>query len=194
VNGSEQGLGEGHVPGHDIITIGASAGGVEAFKKIVHELPPALQAAIFVVLHISPEGPSVLPDILNRAGPLPALHPRDGDKIQLGKIYIAPPDHHLLIRRGHIHLFRGPKENNVRPAIDPLFRTAARAYGPRVIGVVLTGVLDDGTAGLLAIKARGGITVVQDPDDALFSGMPESAMKYADVDHCLPLAFLSPLL
>lgn len=119
------------MPGHDIIVVGASAGGRGALKEIVRELPQDLPAAVFVVIHIPAEGTSILPDILNRAGSLPAVHPVDGDEIQRGRIYVAPNNHHLLLIRGYIHLVRGPRENNVRPAIDPLFRTAARAYGPR---------------------------------------------------------------
>ncbi len=132
-----------------------------------------------------------MPRILNRAGPLQAIHPKDGEAIQQGRIYVAPPDLHLLVKRGYIHLARGPHENRHRPAIDPLFRTAARAYGPLVIGVVLSGVLDDGTAGLLAIKMQDGVAIVQDPDDAYFSGMPRSAIENVEVNNCLYLAVTS---
>src|SRR5215470_4050326 len=119
------------MPGHDIITIGASAGGVEALLKVVKRLPADLPAALFVVLHIPAHSPSLLPDILNRAGKLHAFHPGDNTKIEHGHIYIAPPDHHLLLAKGHIHIARGPKENRHRPAVDPLFRSAALAYGSR---------------------------------------------------------------
>jgi len=180
--------------GHDIIVVGASAGGVGALKEIVRGLPQDLPVAVFVVIHIPTEGTSLLPCILNRAGSLPAVHPVDGEGIQHGRIYIAPNNRHLLLTRGYIPSGQGPRENKVRPAVDPLFRTAARAYGPRVVGVVLTGNLDDGAAGLLAVKKRGGIAVVQDPDSALFPGMPQSALKYVDVDYCLPLADIPPLL
>jgi len=151
-------------------------------------------AAVFVVLHIPAQTPSLLPDILNRAGPLNALHPLDNTKIKHGHIYIAPPDHHLQLTKGHVHIARGPRENRHRPAVDPLFRSAAMAYGPRVIGVVLTGALDDGTAGLLAIKQRGGIAVVQDPQDAVYPGMPQSAMEHVQVDYSVPLSGLGALL
>jgi two-component system chemotaxis response regulator CheB len=136
----------------------------------------------------------MLPEILNRAGKLKAKHPNDGEPIKLGKIYIAPPDHHLLLESDRIRLTKGPKENRFRPAIDPLFRSAAYSYGSRVVGVVLTGALDDGTAGLWAIKDRGGIAVVQDPAEAEQPSMPASALANVQVDHCLPLSEIPPLL
>jgi two-component system chemotaxis response regulator CheB len=176
------------MPGRDIVVIGASAGGVEALKTLVRYLPGDLPAAVFVVLHFPANGTSALPTILNRSGPLPAAHPRDGDAIERGTISIAPPDHHLLVHRGYIRLTRGPRENRHRPAVDPLFRSAARAYGNRVIGVVLSGTLDDGTAGLLAIKARQGLAIAQNPDEALFPGMPLSAVRNVAVDHVVPLS------
>lgn len=180
------------VLGHDIIVVGASAGGVETLVKLVSKLPAGLPAAVFVVLHIPPQSPSMLPTILSRSGKLPALHPTDGTKFEHGHIYIAPPDHHMLLEQGQIRMIRGPKENRHRPAVDVLFRSAASIYGPRVIGIVLTGALDDGTAGLLAIKRRGGIAVVQDPSDALYSGMPRSAVEHVEVDCVLPLATIAP--
>lgn len=179
---------------HDILVIGASAGGVEALSTLVRSFPPKFSAAIFVVLHIPAEGRSMLPTIFNRIGHLPACHPEDGASIKHGQIYIAPPDHHLLIEQEHVRVVRGPRENRHRPAIDPLFRSAARAYGPRVIGVVLTGALDDGTAGLLAIKRQGGLAIVQDPQEALYSSMPQSALKHVDVDVCCSLAEMAGLL
>ena len=182
------------MPGHEIIVIGASAGGVEALLQVVRELPLNLPASVFIVLHIPAQSPSLLPQILSRAGVLPATHPSDYQKIEHGRIYVAPADHHLLIERGYVRVVRGPKENRHRPAIDPLFRSAAVAYGPQVVGVVLTGSLDDGTAGLFAIKQRGGVAVVQDPKEAIYPDMPASALAHVAVDHCLPLAQIGPLL
>ena len=179
---------------HDVIVIGASSGGVEALRRLLGELPADLPAAVFVVVHLPEQAPSVLARILDRAGPLTAENPEDGEKIREGHVYVAPPNRHLLIEDGRARLTYGPKENRHRPAVDALFRTAAVTYGPRVVGVVLTGALDDGTAGLLAVKRRGGVAVVQDPNDALFAGMPESALRFVDVDHCLPLAGMAPLL
>jgi two-component system, chemotaxis family, protein-glutamate methylesterase/glutaminase len=182
------------MPGHDIIVIGASAGGVEALIAVVGALPCDLPAALFVVLHVPPDGTSVLPRILTSAGRLPAAHPRDGDPIEHGRIYVAPPDHHLLVEPGCVRVVRGPRENRYRPAADPLFRSAARAYGSRVIGVVLSGMLDDGSAGMIAIASRGGTGVVQTPGDALFPGMPRSAIKNDSPAHVLPVAEIGALL
>lgn len=176
------------------MVIGTSSGGVEALRRLAGDLPPDLPAALFVVMHVPAWAPSGLPGILSRAGPLKAVHPEDGDRIEKGRIYVAPPDFHLLVERGRVRLARGPKENRHRPAVDTLFRTAALAYGPRVVGVVLSGALNDGTAGLQAVKQRGGVAVVQDPGDALFSGMPESALEYVGTDHCLPMEKIAPLL
>jgi two-component system, chemotaxis family, protein-glutamate methylesterase/glutaminase len=178
----------------DVIVIGASAGGVEALQTLVSQLSPELPASVLVVLHLMSAGTSVLDKILDRAGPLPATQARDGERLERGHIYCAPPDFHLLLRGPGIHLSAGPRENGHRPAIDPLFRSAARAYGPRVIGVILTGTLDDGTDGLRLIKERGGATVVQDPDDAAYRGMPESAIDHVRPDRVVPLAELGATL
>lgn len=176
-----------------IVVIGASAGGVEAIRDLVTGLPAGFGAAVFVVLHIGAHK-SELPWLLNQQGPLRAYHPRNGDPIRGGQIYIAPPDHHLLVERGHVRLTRGPRENWARPAVDPLFRSAAQSYGPGVIGVILTGGLNDGTAGLLEVKQHGGTAVVQDPDDAASPSMPRSALRHVAVDHCLPLRDIPALL
>ena len=178
----------------NIIVIGCSVGGVEALQRLVAPLPRDLPAAVFVVLHLAPQSTSVLPEILTRAGSLKALHPRDGESIRSNRIYVAPPDNHLLIEDGRVRVMRGPKENRHRPAIDPLFRSAARWYGPRVIGVVLTGSLDDGTAGLLAIKKRRGIAIVQDPADAFCGDMPRSAIETVAVDYVEPVDRIPGLL
>ncbi len=182
------------MPGHNIIAVASSAGGIEALKEMVHGLPKDLPASIFIVQHIPAESVSVLPTILSRSGPLPASHPTDNVAFRPGHIYIAPPDYHMLVGDGHIRVVRGPKENLFRPAADPLFRSVAVSHSTRAIGVVLTGALDDGTIGLKAIKERGGIAVVQDPKDAIFAGMPRSAIENVNVDHVVPLARLSSLL
>ena len=182
------------MPDHGIVVVGASAGGVEALAELAASLPDDLAAAVFVVLHLPAAGTSALPEILRRHGPLPAAHVKDGEPIRPGRIYVAPPDHHVLVRTGHVHLSRGPRENGHRPAIDPLFRSAAREYATEVIGVVLSGALDDGTAGLLAIKSRGGVAVVQKPTDALYPGMPGNALEHVQVDHVVAAASMGKLL
>jgi two-component system chemotaxis response regulator CheB len=178
---------------HDVIVIGASAGGVEALSRIVADLPRNIRASIFVVLHIS-RGRSRLPEILTRAGRLPAAHPTDGEPLQYGRIYVAPPDHHLVILDGAVRTVHTASENGVRPAVDPLFRSAARACTSRVIGVILTGALDDGTAGVAAIKEAGGVTIAQDPDEAFSPGMPQSAIASGMIDHVVVLRDVPPLL
>jgi two-component system chemotaxis response regulator CheB len=183
---------QANVAAHDIIVIGASAGGVEAISAVVGDLPSNLPAAVFVVLHVS-RGRSVLPEILTRVGPLPAIHPDDGAAIEHGRIYVARPDHHLTVEQGRVRVLHGPTENGSRPAIDPLFRSAARSYGPRVVGVVLTGALDDGTAGLAAVKEAGGITVVQDPAEAFAPSMPRSAAAFVQIDHKLKVREIGAL-
>jgi two-component system, chemotaxis family, protein-glutamate methylesterase/glutaminase len=182
------------LPGRDIVLIGASAGGVHALSQVVALLPPGFPAAVFVVLHLSPYGSSAMPAILSRAGALPAAHPVDGEPIRRGRIYVAPPDQHLLIEPGRVRLSRGPTENGHRPAVDVLFRSGGQVYGPRAIGVILTGNLDDGTAGLATIKKQGGIAVVQDPREADYPSMPQHAIATVDVDHVLPIAEIVPLL
>ena len=178
----------------DIFVIGASAGGVHALIELVAGLPKDLQSSIFIVQHVAPYGKSSMPSILTRAGPLEAVHPEDGTRIEKGKIYVAPPDHHLLIQDGRVRLSRGPTENGHRPAVDVLFRSAARVFGPRVVGVVLTGNLDDGTAGLAQIKKHGGVAVVQNPEEADYSGMPKSAVENVDVDYVVSLSSIPKLL
>lgn len=178
---------------HDIVVIGASAGGVEALSTIVSMLPRDLRAAVFVVLHVS-RGRSLLPEILSRAGRVPAHHPDDGEKVRYGRIYVAPPDHHMTIDGDRVRVHHGPTENGVRPAADPLFRSAAREYGSRVIGVVLTGSLDDGTAGMAAVKEAGGTAIVQDPEEAFAPSMPRNVLEFVRVDHVLPVREIGVLL
>lgn len=151
------------------MVIGSSAGGLKALTAVIGKPPGEFGAAVFIVQHISPEHHSLLPEILSDTSHLPVVHPQNGDKISSKKVYIAPPDHHLLVEVGHVRVVRGPRENRFRPSIDTLFRSAARAYGPQVVGLVLTGHLDDGTVGLQAVKQRGGIAVVHDPDEAEFA-------------------------
>ncbi len=177
----------------DVIVIGASAGGVSALQDLVRELPEELPAAVLIVVHIG-STQTQLASILDRAGPLSATLAQDREMIYRGRIYVAPADRHLILRDGHLHLTCTPKENWTRPAINPLFRSAARALGSRVAGVVLTGMLDDGTAGLLAIEAAGGVTIIQDPEDAAFPEMPLSALDYLEPDHLAPLAALPALM
>ncbi|WNZ27227.1 chemotaxis protein CheB [Leptolyngbya sp. NK1-12] len=179
---------------YPLVVIGASAGGVEALSQLVQHLPADLAAALFVVVHFPPHSISLLPKILSRAGPLPAKHVQDQAAIQPGAIYVAPPNHHLLVRRGYMRLSRGPRENGHRPAIDTLFRSAARVYGPQTMGVILSGALDDGTAGLRIIHAAGGITVAQDPEEALFDSMPRTAIESVPIDYVLKIEAIAQLI
>jgi two-component system chemotaxis response regulator CheB len=165
------------------VVIGASAGGIEALRNLVAALPLDFSAAVLVVLHLPPKGTSVLPQILARAGALPAVQAEDGMAIEGGRIYVAPPDCHLLVEDGTMRLDHGPRTNGHRPAIDPLFRSAASAYGPAAAGVVLSGVLDDGAAGLMSIKRAGGLTLAQDPGEALYDMMPRTAIEIVSPDH-----------
>lgn len=179
---------------HDIVVIGASAGGVEALKKISADLSPDLDAAIFVVVHISPDSSGLLPNILNRNSKIPAHQAQEGEAIRPGRIYVAPPDRHLLLERDEVRVVNGPRHNRHRPAIDLLFRTAARHFGERVVGVVLTGFLDDGSSGLLAIHNAGGATIVQSPDDAEVASMPKNALEQVQPDYCVPLAEIAGII
>ncbi|AMJ64014.1 chemotaxis protein CheB [Hymenobacter sp. PAMC 26628] len=182
-------------PSHrDIVVIGASAGGVAALLALVKTLPADFPAPIFVVIHVAADSPSLLPHLLNSASALEARHPHDGETVRAGVIYVAPPDHHLLLEGDRVLVTRGPKENRFRPSIDALFRSAAYTYGPRVIGVVLTGYLDDGTSGLWSVQRMGGLTIVQEPDDAEQPSMPTNALEFVAADYVVPLAQLGPLL
>jgi two-component system chemotaxis response regulator CheB len=174
-----------------LVVVGASAGGVEALQRFVRALPADFPAPILVVLHASPTGRSYLPEILTRAGRLPAAHASDGERLSSGRIFVAPPDYHLGVVDGQATLSRGPRENGHRPAIDVLFRSAATAYDSRVAGVVLSGTLDDGTVGLHAIREAGGATLVQAPEDALYADMPLNAIAYVQPDYVQPVEELA---
>jgi len=187
------------MPGHDLILLGASAGGVEAVSAAIAGLPADLNAAVCVVIHLRPDAASRLPGILARVTGLSVVAARNGMVLQPGVVHVCVPDLHMLVEagdddQGTVRLVRGPRENRTRPAVDPLFRSAALAFGPRVVAVVLSGALDDGTAGLWAVKDRGGIAVAQEPDDAAVPGMPSSAIAEVAVDHVAPAHELGPLL
>jgi two-component system chemotaxis response regulator CheB len=184
---------EARVDGFAVVAIGASQGGVAAIQDLVAHWEKDLPAAILITLHVG-RGPSHLPSLLNRRSQLPASHAEDSQEIRPGRIYVAPPDHHLLVDGAQMCLSRGPRENWTRPAIDPMFRSAAEAYGRRVIGAILTGRLNDGTAGLHAVRRHGGMAIVQHPRSAEFPEMPSSALRYAGADHCVPLAAIPPLI
>lgn len=180
--------------GSPLFVVGASAGGMDALTRLVAQLPRGFSAPVFVVQHMSPDATGdALVGAMNKHGELPCTHGRDGERFVAGHIYVAPSDHHMMIGKGQIMVTKGAQENRSRPAIDPLFRSAAVAYGDRVIGALLTGYLDDGTAGLTAIKRCGGITVVQDPKDAAYPDMPQNAINQVKVDHCVPLATMGAL-
>lgn len=170
----------------DVFVVGASAGGLDPLLRLVGGLPRDLPAAVLVAVHTPPDGPNLLPGLLATRGPLPVAHAIDGEAIAPGRVYVAPPDHHLLVRQGTVEVTRGPRENGHRPAVDALFRTASRAYGPRVVGVVLSGHRDCGTAGAMSVKARGGLVVVQDPATAEAPSMPQSVLRSVGADHVLP--------
>jgi two-component system, chemotaxis family, protein-glutamate methylesterase/glutaminase len=179
----------------DIIVVGASAGGLEALKLLLAGLPVDIPAAVLIVWHIAPESHNMLPALLGKQGRLPVEPARDGGVIKPGHVYVAVPNRHLLITpAGRMRITYGPKENRFRPAVDALFRSAAQAFGPRVIGVVLTGMLDDGTAGLWAVKDRGGLAVVQDPLEAAYPSMPQTAAQYVQVDAMVPMAAMAATL
>ena len=182
------------MPARDIIVIGASAGGLDAIRKLVAGFPADLPAAVFVTIHVTQKSDGILPAIITSSGPLVAAHPQDGEPIRNGRIYVAPPDYHLLIRQGHVHLGHGPRENLHRPGINVMFRSAASSYGERVTGVLLSGLLDDGAAGLWEIQQHNGGTVVQEPEEATYRSMPDSAIQGLNVQYIVRLAQMAPLL
>jgi two-component system chemotaxis response regulator CheB len=178
----------------DVVVIGASAGGVGFLQRVVERLPAGFRAAVFVALHLPDGVRSMLPAILERAGRLPASHAQNGARIRRGHIYVAPPGFHLTLEQSRMRISRGAREHGLRPAIDPLFRSAALVFGPRAIGVVLSGLLDDGTVGLREIKRAGGVAIVQDPAETPFPSMPESALAHVAVDYTLQAAQVGELL
>jgi len=178
----------------DIVVIGASAGGIEALRDVLAGMPPEYPGVVLVVVHLSAGGGNTLAAILDRAGPLRVVAAADGAPLVAGRVYVAVADHHLLVVDGHLHLRRGPRENGVRPSADPLFRSAAGTFGPRVVGVILSGALNDGTPGLQAVRQQGGVAVVQDPSDALCGGMPTSALEEVGADYVVPAREIGPLL
>lgn len=177
-----------------VAVIGASAGGIDALRVLVAGLPADFPAAVCLVVHTSPESPGILPEILERAGRLPACNATNLEPLQAGRIYVAPPDCHLVIEPGRLRVTKGPRENRFRPAIDPLFRSAAQVFGPNAIDVILTGNLDDGVAGLWAIKRLGGVAIAQDPAEAMFPSMPQHAVDHVQPHHVVRLAEMAPLL
>ena len=177
-----------------VVVVGASAGGLEPLVALVRGLPGDFAAPVCIVLHTSPHSPGRIAQVLARASRLPVGNAVDDEALRAGHVYVAPSDRHLVLEPGRLRLTHGPRENRQRPAVDALFRSAAYVYGGRTIGIVLSGALDDGTAGLWAIKDRGGVAIVQDPDEALFPWMPQSAMQHVSVDHVVTATELAPLL
>jgi two-component system chemotaxis response regulator CheB len=179
---------------HDLILIGGSAGSIGVLKTVIAAMPKNLAAAVCVIVHVTPRGRSTLPQLLNSSGALPAAHATDRARLERGRIYVAPPDQHLMIGDGHIHLTRGPKEGLHRPSINISFRSAAEAHGQRVVGVLLSGMLDDGASGLWEITRRGGVALIQDPDEAEFPSMPLNALMDAPVHFKLRSDHIAPIL
>lgn len=177
-----------------VVVIGASAGGVEAITQLAAGMPRDLPYAVLVVLHVPANAPSVLAEIIHRSGPLPAKAARNGQRLKAAHIHVAVPDRHLLIDDHHVMLSEGPTENSHRPAVNALFRSAAIHYGSHAIGVLLSGVLDDGVLGLAAIRKRGGVAIAQQVDDALFPAMPQNALRAGVVDHQAAAADIGDLL
>lgn len=167
--------------------MGGSAGGIPPIQRVIATLPDKFPAAVLVAIHTAAEGPRLLPDIFNRMSSLPVAYAVDGERIRKSRIYLAPPDRHLLVDNQRIRLTTGPRENRHRPAIDPLFRSVARAYGPRVVAILFSGLLDDGTAGLTVVSRHGGVTIVQDPGEARFAAMPQNALKNDSPRYVLPV-------
>ena len=176
----------------DIVVVGTSTGGFEPLRLLVRSLPADFNGIVFIAMHVG--AISLLPEILSREAKVPVISPENGTEYKPGHIYVAPPNRHLLIENGHIKLSAGARENRHRPSVDALFRSAARQHRSRVVGVVLSGALDDGVAGLLSIKARHGVAIVQDPEEAIAAEMPYNAAKHVPIDYALPAAEIAPLL
>ncbi|MEP6683838.1 MAG: chemotaxis protein CheB [Parafilimonas sp.] len=197
ISSAQDRLGNGQQPitvDERIIVIGASAGGLDALKMIIKGLPPGFSAPVFIVWHMSPDIRGILPQLFNSINTIHAAHAYDKEPIKTNRIYVAPPDHHLLVEENRVRVTHGPKENRFRPAVDPLFRSAAYTFGNRVIGIILSGALDDGTAGLGSVKQYGGVAIVQNPVDAQVPSMPENAMREVEVDYTVTAGELPALL
>ena len=182
------------MPGIDLVVIGGSAGGLPALFDVVRSLPNDLPAAICVAIHMSPYSPGKLPEIVEHRTELPCLFAEDGQSLQPGHIYFAPVDRHLLIDGVMLRVSHGPRENGFRPAVDPMFRTAARSFGKRVAGIVLSGSLGDGSFGLASIKRAGGVTIIQDPEEAIVPSMPLSALRGVEIDYVISASQMAPLI
>jgi two-component system, chemotaxis family, protein-glutamate methylesterase/glutaminase len=178
----------------DIVTIGGSAGSLDTLQTVIHKLPQDFPAAVFVTIHLSPRAKSHLSKVLGRGSSIPVLSARDGQEIRGGTVYVAVPDRHLVVAKNHIRLTRGPKEGLHRPSINVMFRSASASYGERVVGVLLSGMLDDGASGLWDIANRKGVAVVQDPAEAIFPSMPMSALQDVPVDYVAKVNDIAPLL
>lgn len=180
--------------GRDLVVIGGSAGALEALTALVSRIPLRMASTLLIAVHRGTEAPGRMPEVLSRCGTLHAEYAANDEVFEAGRIYIAPPDHHLLVSGNALRVTRGPREHGFRPAIDPLFRTAAREHGPRTVGVILSGALDDGVEGLALVKRHGGVAIVQRPDDAVHDDMPTHALEQVPVDHVLPAGAIGPLL
>ncbi len=177
----------------DLVVVGGSTGSSEVLKPFVEALPPDYAGSVFVTVHMPADGALALGAMLERLAKLPVGYPTDGEPIAPGRVYLAAPDRHLMLVDGVVRYGFGPRENMMRPAIDPLFRSAAAAYGPRVVGVILSGMLNDGAAGLEAVARCGGLTVVQEPETAVAPDMPRAACRVVTPDYLAPPARLAGL-